>query len=132
MAKNLDTLQQSLAMVIDKATAGVEAGVDFLSAQLPDVIHQLLMWKAVESFLMFSLSLALFVVIGIMWRYVYKFEKKNADRISVSGSGIFFGGLMTCALGAVALCSFSITWLQIWIAPKIYLIEYASKLIAGK
>ena len=125
-------LQESLAVVIQKATTGVEAGVDFLSAQLPDVIHQLLMWKAVESFLLMILSLCLFIVIGIVWRYVYKFEQKNKDRISVSGTGIFFGGILTCFIGAAAIVSFSLTWLQIWVAPKIYLIEYAAKLMSGK
>ena len=125
-------LQESLATVIQKATAGVEAGVDFLSAQLPDVIHQLLMWKAVESFLLMLLSFALFGVVIALWRYAYKFEQRNAENISKSGNGYFFAGMLSLFVGAAAIVSFSITWLQIWIAPKIYLIEYAAKLASGK
>lgn len=130
VANGIDTLQTSLAVIIQKATTGVEAGVNFLSEQMPDVIHQLLMWKMVESLSYMILSFLLIGAIVVLWHYVFKFEK-DAD-YSSSGFGYFVGALLTLCLGAAAFCAFNLTWLQILIAPKIYLIEYAAKLIGGK
>jgi hypothetical protein len=39
---NVTTLEQSLVTIINKASEGIDTGVNFLSAQLPDVVHQLL------------------------------------------------------------------------------------------
>lgn len=38
-----------LVELLQKASNGIDAAVSFSQAQIPDVIHQLLMWHAVSS-----------------------------------------------------------------------------------
>ena len=49
--ETVKALEQSLVTIIEKATTGIDTAVSFLSAEIPDVIHQLLMWKMVNSIL---------------------------------------------------------------------------------
>ncbi|MFK9827768.1 hypothetical protein ACJENK_24655, partial [Escherichia coli] len=51
-----------LSELLQKASNGVDAAVSFSQAQVPDVIHQLLIWNAVSS-LMFQ-AVAILTVMG--------------------------------------------------------------------
>lgn len=131
-----DVLKQSLATMLQKATEGVEAGVGFLSAQIPDVVHQLLLYKLVQCF-------ADVVLIALGWVALvlgYKFfSKKSAgwepDHFA-DENGWRMGKVATICLAAVyAIFSFFViadivsTAIKIWLAPKIYLIQYAAELL---
>ena len=127
-----DVLKQSLATVLQKATEGVEAGVGFLSAQLPDVIHQLLLFKLVWGVAVIVIFTSLFVVLLKVSKHFI--EKANGDKwINV------FPGLLAVVSAAVTVVVGLIgifvtiasikTVLMIWLAPKIYLIQYAAELL---
>lgn len=147
-----ESLQQALAGILNKTMAGVEAGVNFLSAELPDVIHQLLLWKIVSSGVFFVLTLisvgfftkACSRAIGVLTEhsraqnsyYRNNGEKEReararmeelAPKIPVAICSIF----LTCISWFVMLVGglpAAMDMLQIWLAPKIYLIEYAASL----
>lgn len=125
-----DKLQESLATLIERSVSGIDAGVAFLSAEIPDVVHQLLMWKASVS------AISMIACLVLCWA-IYKFNaaqirywKKLFDEPHEDWSQhpeIMMNiaqGLFLIPVAAL----FSIDWLQILIAPKIYLIEYAAKL----
>ena len=133
-----DQLQQSLSQILEQAVSGVQAGVSLLSAELPDVIHQLLMWKMIES-LIWCIGGIVFTVVAIRWLV------KNSGRGKEVGykykptlTHDEFGDLAPwlpvtifplAALVIIACITINITWLQILIAPKVYLIEYAASLV---
>jgi hypothetical protein len=167
-----DQLQNALVAIINKAGQGVDAGVSFLQAQLPDVIQQLLLWKLVASLLVFIALIS--ACAGLAWimmkayrvgklrrdlaselhrvermterfRYFMRTQtdeeaKKEEDCreqervIREQLSALPDIGQFTYALGALYLpiilgiCGWGFTWLQILIAPKLYLIEYAASL----
>ncbi|NYT67940.1 hypothetical protein [Pusillimonas noertemannii] len=120
-----EQLQTALAEILARATQGIDAGTQFLSAQLPDVIQQLLVWKAVMSGLLFSLSIAGFIGVTIaivrVWRNTDFWDGENMPPAALVA---FF----LCFLYGLPSLAWSLDWLQIWIAPKIYLIEYAASL----
>lgn len=124
------TLQDSLKVILDKTVVGIQNGVDFLSAQLPDVIHQLLLWKFWESVVhcLFAVVAALCLI--PIWVTARKYEK-TADKYQ-SGAGYCAAVFASIIPGGIAIVQFNITWLQIWVAPKIYLIEYAASLAGAK
>lgn len=62
------TLQDSLVTIIQQVTSGVQAGVSFLQAEIPDVIRQLLLWKAAEAGVWIGIQV-LCVVIGLYGIY---------------------------------------------------------------
>jgi hypothetical protein len=112
-----EKLQVALAEIIEIAVAGK----DFVLDQAPDVINQLLAWN-------FTLSLIWFLFgVGLIFPTVKLFkwsitECTNTDGISLVPSIIVVG-----INSVIILANF--TWLKILIAPKVYLLEYASRLI---
>ena len=140
-----DQLQQSLSQILDQAVSGVQAGVSLLSAELPDVIHQLLMWKMVES-LIWCIGGIIITVVAIRWFAKNSGRGKELDtehpvRLTKYKATLTHDDLGDIAhwipvsiiplvlVGVIASITINITWLKIWIAPKVYLIEYAASLV---
>ena len=126
-----DELQKALATILAKTTNALEAGVTFLQAELPEVIRQLLAWHAVKSGITFAVCVILFAACATVAVKCFKAGRaKLTDDDGDDGFGEFvvflFGSLSSCAAGSSALNN--LDWLQILIAPKLYLIEYAARL----
>lgn len=119
-----DDLQEALAEILNKTTQGVEAGVGFLQRELPEVIQQLLVWHMVKSAVtcLFFLTATCALAYGTarMWKWCLS-EDDGSQVLCV------FPGLAVLVSGYLTLASNS--WLQILIAPKLYLIEYAASLV---
>ena len=129
MSKN-SALDEALIGVINKATAvtgdaidGVKSvtgkTVDFVIAQAPELIHQLLVWKLIEAILYFVLSIISIIL-------CVHFTKKFFE--SSDGVILIFTGVLGILSIILSISSFS-NILQISFAPKIYLIEYAAHLL---
>lgn len=114
-------LQQALAEVIKSAVSAK----DFIIGQIPEVIQQLLMWYGVKSFLFFlcGILLALIIVYLNYRQVVFVKERELWDE-----PALVLNLLQLFWLFPISFL-INIQWLQIWIAPKVWLIEYASKLI---
>lgn len=134
-----EQLQQALTAIISKTMNGVDAGVSFLSAEIPEVIHQLLIWKMVESLAAFVGGVLL--IIGTVW-FLYAHTRQAKvneyhikptwilDRdgeVHLGIIGVIVGSLISTCFGIAGVCN--ITWLQIWLAPKLFLVEYAASLV---
>lgn len=141
-----EQLQQALAAIIGRTMDGVQAGIDFLSAEIPDVIHQLLMWKLVEAIITTTFCALLIVAIVVIWfKYAGLGEKIDLDggnyqnhrwTLTHDCDGDLSPHVMATAfLSLLPLIGSSMEGfsalkvaLQIFIAPKLYLIEYAASL----
>lgn len=131
MTDKIDPLNQAFADIVTKALSGVDAAASFLSAQIPDVIHQLLVWKMAQAGGGFILCLLF--IIGYV--FLIKMIVKNGyisgpDLDVLAVLALIIGGIfaVVCVVFAVANL---FDMLQIWLAPKIYVMEYASSLIKG-
>jgi hypothetical protein len=132
----VNPLEKALTDILTKATAGVEKGIDFLNAELPKVVEQLLLWKMWESLLYCIFSVGLIIVLCFIPFAIYKNLKKFKFLewdfeiqivVSTIGGTCGFIGLIFACIKAFSM--FNVVWLQIWLAPKIYLIEYAASLL---
>ena len=131
VSNGIDTLNASLAVIIQKATAGVETGVNFLSEQIPDVIHQLLIWKLAANLFWFVICV---VFATILFIFAYKLFKSGCKQSKYDSHGYYFGSCILGCLGTLPTIAGLICFteaLKIWLAPKIYLIEYAAHLLKG-
>lgn len=120
-----DILKDTLVGIIN----GVVSAKDFLLEQTPEVLQQLLMWKMLESIMQVIGGAILLLSIFLYWKYVAKnwtaIEKWNGEPLFV-----IIGIVLTLTNLAVGICYImNLTWLQIWVAPKVYLIEYAAQLV---
>jgi hypothetical protein len=120
-----EQLQNVLTDLIVTATAAK----DFVLSELPDVINQLLMWKMIESIIYTFIGVAMLGCIAAYWLVLYKHWDRWKEIGSDPEFAFFFpGGVATLLLFVGACFVINITWLQILIAPKVYLIEYAASL----
>ena len=124
-----EELQKALGELLSKANNGIDAAGVFLAAELPDVIQQLLMWHAVKSLITFVLCLLIpFIIYRVSINVARKtFLKEGNDAFEFPHMIIpmVFIGIIA---PTICLAKINIVWLQIWLAPKVWLIEYAAKL----
>ena len=117
-------LQQALVEVIRSALDAEE----FIINQTPEAIQQLLMWHAVYSLTVCVLSImwiCFVVVVGIkIIKHITKAEDYTEDFFNWAISGTIWAAFLI-----PGVLHLNLQWLQIWLAPKVWLIEYASKLI---
>jgi hypothetical protein len=136
-----DKLENALAEAIEKANSGIDAATEFVMSELPKVIQQALTWYAVESFIFFCIGLIMlacsYKVVKTQYGVIYKkgegltsFAKDNYDMLSMPGFLFIVSSSVLDVLCLIASISWILdfTWLKIWIAPKLWLIEYAAKL----
>lgn len=131
-----------LVELLQKAVGGIDAAVSFSQAQIPDVVHQLLVWNIVSSLLaqLFG-GVAILLAIQVR-RYALKAKANGETWVAHDGrpNDRWFVSSFSydCLLGAIpALLTVSgvlaffmnFDWLKIWLAPKLYLLEYAASLI---
>jgi hypothetical protein len=120
-------LEKILIPLIEKAASGAENAVDVIYAQAPEVIRQLLIWNAGASglaFILISLGYLYFMCGIAEWR---RENKSDNDLCVCVGTGVI-GSLFALMLGTFF---HAIDWLQILIAPKLYLLEYVARLAKG-
>ncbi|HCK1581719.1 TPA: hypothetical protein NY337_003853 [Escherichia coli] len=131
-----------LVELLQKASNGIDAAVSFSQAQIPDVVHQLLIWSFVHSAL-FQVAGLLLLIAAIKIPSFARTARNNGERwTSFDGrpnDGHFissayydictvfvpiFGSIM-----GVLIIAFNFEWLKILLAPKLFLIEYAASLV---
>ena len=135
-------MQNALVDIIQKASSGIDASVSFLSSEIPDVIGQLLLWNITASSVGIALS-AIVIAISvsmIVWmmklygrgcdtgnpNWVHDGEKCNPLRERVIPVSIFL--FLALIVGPIVFVANLMEVLKIWLAPKIWLIEYAASL----
>lgn len=139
---------KAVASLIEKAVNGIDTAVAFGSAELPEVIRSLLEWKTT----VYSIRIVLFglIVAAIIWWVIWNHKeywrqyaeycaaKDNKARgcwCSCEPPGDCFW--LQSALVVVAFVCLIVVvanvanLLQILIAPKVWLLEYAKDLLGG-
>ncbi|MGZ0195574.1 hypothetical protein ACTM9L_09165 [Citrobacter freundii] len=140
-----------LVELLQKAVAGIDAAVSFSQAQIPDVVHQLLVWNMTHSLIMTVIAISTIplvvwfvkrqcrkVEIGKFGNEGYSWDRGNPKYSPTmvwdsNGELSFFVVPMAgviCIWGCWVIAVVTrMTWLKIWLAPKLYLLEYAASLI---
>ncbi|MEA1971965.1 MAG: hypothetical protein U9N34_01510 [Candidatus Cloacimonadota bacterium] len=124
-----DKLNIQLAQILADVSATVGEAKTFVVAELPDVVQQLLIWYGVYYFIIFSLCvLTLASIVYIIFKYTIPAQKKWDGRSFPPALQALFAGSLPVF---ITFNIINLQWLKIWIAPKIWLIEYAATL-SGK
>ena len=77
-----NNLQDALATLINKTVTGADAATSFLQQQVPDVIHQLLVWKMAEAGVTIASLILLFIVAFVVFWKWYKYAKARKEECS--------------------------------------------------
>jgi membrane-associated HD superfamily phosphohydrolase len=129
-----DNMNRALGLLIDKVSSGMDAATSFLAEQIPDVLHQLLLYNFVVNLLWTILGTVILIVVVVLWFLFVKEAVKKYDEEEDDDyiSGIVITtiiGIVICFADIYGILSDHFGWLEIWLAPKIWLIEYATQLI---
>ena len=104
-------------------------GADWLAGEIPDVVSQLLLWNSVSSFLTMLIGMLILsgaYKLGQAARKEVSKGDREKDLDIVYGCG--FSAAIVVVIGAITFFE-GLDWLKIWIAPKLYLLEYAADLV---
>lgn len=128
-----EQLQQALTAILNKTMSGVDAGVSFLSAEIPEVIQQLLIYKMVSACIFMAVGVAMIVGAYKMTERGIKNYKEESEKGIFREDEMrfilpFFAAVILWFFGVILIAANVETVIQIWLAPKIYLIEYAASL----
>ena len=120
-------LETALADAVNKTIELGGRATDFAMGEIPDIAHQLLVWKTGVSIFGIGIGLVLLSVLLLIFKkkeWYFESEEKTILYILVSAACGVAGPI-------VVLCN-TFNLLQIWLAPKIFLMEYAANLVASK
>ena len=127
--------EQLLAVMIDKALAAGE----FIGEQIPLVIQELLVFNLTKSVLLSLFYLTLIIVnVVVFKKYIDWYFTIEDGRSQHNGyyrdhepviAFLAGGSAINLIFSTAALVACLITALKIWLAPRIYLLEYAANLI---
>lgn len=127
MTEELENKATSVLLsLIDK----LEEGGEVLAGELPELLEQLLMWKMAVACIS---NLALVVLYaGLIWfvswlrRQGNREGSQNKPEFDIAA---FFVWIVAIIVAVFMIEQISVV-LQIWIAPKVYLLEYAAGLVS--
>lgn len=122
-----------LNKVLDSLLEGLERGGDFVAEQAPLVVQELLLWK--RCWLTFgtaaltALAVAFFVFAVLACRRSYLAKEYSSARESW---GFACLGSLVGGVASTVACGHTAYWCSmVWLAPRVYLIEYVRGLIKG-
>ena len=137
-----ETLQNALLELINRAVTGLDAGVAFLGAELPEVVRQLLLYNMAVDVFFILLAVSATILSYLSVKQFIKWEAQTTEKAyshetkrdkAGAMSGVFLG--TTIVSGCIALVLIIIALvvcadlLKLWLAPKVWLVQYAADLI---
>ena len=139
MNETTPTIQNTLEQALIKSIDGIQkTGTELVEAlyqQAPEVVEQLLLWHGVESLITFIIAFV--VMVGVPLAY-YKAAKSFFIKQEVQKWRDQFPFWLISGVSGAAVSIFTIAfttntmnikWLKIWLAPKVYLLEYLADLV---
>lgn len=117
-----EQLQEQLTKLITKSLDTADKAGTWLEAEIPEVIQQLLLWKFWES-ITHCLIPVFFLSLYLGWLIKYR------ELVFGELEGGLVGAIGFMLLVLFPSVMFNLDWLQIKLAPKVYLIEYMADLV---
>lgn len=131
----LESLDRFVQWVTETAQVKGPKIVDWLYAEVPDVIHEFLAWHFVHGLAMFIFGV--FLVFGvpiINFKLCRKFYVTQ-EVVKWRDEGPFLFVTIIVSTGLNFACQINgwwfinLTWLKIWLAPKVFLLETFANVI---
>lgn len=121
-------VSQRLDSILAFLEESIKNGAALMQEQTPDIVQQLLSWKFYESVITCAgFGFVLAITIGMSIRSFYKVKDGSFDDSFFEYMGPTVWPFLSVLMAMGFFSSFA--WVQIWVAPKVYLLEYASSLI---
>lgn len=129
-----NTLEQALIKSIDGIQKTGTELVEALYQQAPEVVEQLLLWHGIESLIQCIAAILVWAIPLITIKSSYYFYQKFQvadweDPVPFWGLAILCNAAAFVVTVGEFYTHINIKWLKIWLAPKVYLLEYLADLV---
>jgi hypothetical protein len=125
-----DELQKTLSEFIQRIVSGIDGTVNFMDAQLPDYITQLLVWYGVYNLILFILGLAMMAFVPYYLIKIMPIIAKKEAEVSIDAAVTYvFSAIGSVLMSIFSACTMNVEWLKVYLAPKVWLVDYAAGLI---
>ena len=119
-------MKEELQNALTEILRGVLSAKDFVLAELPEVVTQLLTWKMYESIIWFIFGIISIIIVIVVNCKTFKQSWKITVEV---GAPAILANIIGSVIALIAISSImNLDWLQITVAPKVYLIEYVASL----
>jgi heme/copper-type cytochrome/quinol oxidase subunit 2 len=128
---DITTITEQANKVLPELITRLQNAEDFIIEQTPLVIQELLTWNFALSLIWHCIGWLLIFMFAITFKSVWTFRSKLEKQTSEKGVPTLLTVLIQSLLLVVPALFFifsNLVWLQILIAPRVYLLEYASQL----
>lgn len=124
-----DELQKQIAEILKQALDAAQKGGHWMAGQIPDVLHQLIVWTIAQGVIS---VLAFFAVFTIGYLATTKWASQKLDYADM-WSGPKIGSCIGWVIGSLVFFLVAVTQgynaLEAIFAPKLFLLEYAAHMI---
>lgn len=131
MAIESQQAERELKIIADS----LEQGKDFVLTQAPDVVQQLIAWKRAETAICIVLGLAMIagcvlIIRGLRRSYREAVSAGRQEDLTFMLPAVLFGAcaIVLAVLGCAVIASNVAMCLQVWLAPKVFILEYLGRI----
>ena len=140
-----EELQEKTITALTDILTSVTEAKDFVLAELPEVIHQLLMWELCSSILDNVVAIVLPIILTVvllkvwckpksgtsnhLWSYCEESDRHHFKDNDFCSTMFIISATSSALTLMISLSSINTTFIKIWLAPKLFLIEYAANLV---
>lgn len=121
-----ENLQIAITELINKALSGADTAKDFIVSEAPEFVQQLIAWNFTWSLILWCIGIV-FICLSII--IPYKTWKKNDTQYWDEEWLLLFLIPVVGFVPGIFMFAENFDWLKIWIAPKVWLVEYAATLV---
>jgi hypothetical protein len=125
LEKCLTEIAQGILNSVDKIKS-------FSEYQLPEYISQLMTWHTMQSCFRLMISFVFLFITFILIKKTFnqvECRDENGEHSESTLIKIIIYIVLVIITIKIACVNFNLTWLKIWIAPKVWLIDYATGLL---
>jgi hypothetical protein len=126
-----EKLQEQLTAIVDQLQVAIQTTVDFTAEQLPILLQEILRWGLAKNIILLVISSTLLLLsihlIKIFSRIYREGKKKNS--YSDDGAITLIFSSILAVVSTLFIVGNILTIAKILLAPRLYLLEYASSLL---
>lgn len=121
-----EELQKQIAAILQAALNAAEKGGQWLGGQIPDVLHQLIVWTITKGAVCLLVLIASIAAVPFLYRFA-------ANRNDTS-DGLIWIPFVFVMVAMASIVGFGVVpcigdGLQALVAPKLFLLEYVTHLV---
>jgi len=124
-----EQLQAELLKIVTNINNGAESVWGFLTDQTPEVIRQLLLWHGIYSLILTLLGVGILVGVFCFNYRLFKWFSKLSEQKQREHEGTVIVFMLQIFWLIPLSFLINLTWLKIWLAPKVWLLEYITAMV---